>query len=287
MILKQLGRAGALPISYNSASYRFVPTDAMLTRRAILAVIAAAAYAKPSNYPIRKRKRVERLFKSPDGNPNGLEATAAGLWCGEQVTDRAHLLDWETGKPLASYETQSSNTSGIAAGGGFVWMAANGPAGVRPARPHDVKKGGRIVKLEIETGRHVKNYRTPNGGGVHGVLWAQDSLWITQFGPNKNVTQTDADLRVRHSFPVPLGRAHGLGWDGAHIWCMFSNDFRILKFDIDSGQVLEAIQLNRDDPDPHGMTWWQGSLYYCDAGIAPGHRQNTSPYAGYICKIHA
>ena len=203
------------------------------------------------------------------------------------MTDRAHLLDWETGKPLASYETQSSNTSGIAAGGGFVWMAANGPAGVRPARPHDVKKGGRIVKLEIETGRHVKNYRTPNGGGVHGVLWAQDSLWITQFGPNKNVTQTDADLRVQHSFPVPLGRAHGLGWDGAHIWCMFSNDFRILKFDIESGQVLEAIQLNRDDPDPHGMTWWQGSLYYCDAGIAPGHRQNTSPYAGYICKIHA
>ena len=79
----------------------------MLTRRAILAVIATAAYAKPSNYPIRKRKRVERLFKSPDGNPNGLEATAAGLWCGEQVTDRAHLLDWETGKSLASYETQS------------------------------------------------------------------------------------------------------------------------------------------------------------------------------------
>lgn len=258
----------------------------MLTRRALLAAIAATAYAKNSGYPIRKRKRVERLFKSPDGNPNGLEATADGLWCGEQVTDRAHLLDWETGKSLTAYETTSSNTSGIAAGGGYVWMAANGPAGVRAARPHDVEKGGRIVKLDIKTGKHVKNYVTPNGGGLHGLLWTQDSLWITQFGENKNITRTDADLHFQHSFPVPLGRAHGMGWDGEHIWCMFSNDFRILKFDIKSGRVIEAIQLNHDDPDPHGMTWWKGSLYYCDAGIAPGHKENTSPYAGYICKIH-
>jgi hypothetical protein len=259
----------------------------MLTRRALLAAIATAAYAKTQNgYPIRKRRKVERLFKSPDGNPNGLEATTDGLWVGEQVTDRAHLLDWELGKPLTSYETQSSNTSGIAAGGGYVWMAANGPGQLRPKRPHDVVKGGRIVKVDINTGEHVKNYVTPNGGGLHGLLWTLDSLWITQFGPNKNITRSDADLKVLSSFPVPLGRAHGMGWDGKHLWCMFSNDFRILKFDVSDGRVVEAIQLNHDDPDPHGMTWWKGHLYYCDAGIAPGHKANTSPYAGYICRIH-
>lgn len=273
----------------------------MLSRRALLAGLAAsgalvgrkasAAGAARTfvtgnhSYPIRMRKKVELLYKSPEGHPNGLEATPEGLWVGEQVTDRAHLLEWETGKVLTSYDTQSSNTSGIAAGGGYVWMAANGPASRREKRPHDVKKGGRIVKLDMKTGKHVKNYPTPNGGGLHGLLWALDSLWVTQFRPNE-IVQTDIDLNVKSRFPVPLGRAHGMGWDGEHLWCMFSNDFRVLKFDVKDGSILEAIQLNSDDPDPHGMTWHQGYLYYCDAGIAPGHVENKSKYAGYICRIH-
>lgn len=244
-----------------------------------------AAADDGGGYPIRRRKEVEILYNSPDGNPNGLEATAEGLWVGEQITDRAYLLDWKTGRALAQYETQSSNTSGIAAGGGFVFMAANGPAHLRPRRPHDIVQGGRIVKLDAKTGQHVTNYQTPNGGGLHGLLWAKDSLWITQFGPNK-IVQADADLNIFHDFDVPLNRAHGLGWDGKHIWCMFSNDFRILKFEPRTGRVLEAVQLDRSDPDPHGMTWWQGALHYCDAGIAPGHKDSASKYAGSICRIH-
>ena len=244
----------------------------------------AAADSKDS-YPIRRRKKVEPLFRSPDGNPNGLEATEDGLWVGEQITDRAYLLDWNSGQPLASYETQSSNTSGIAAGNGFLFMAANGPAHLRPRRLHDIVRGGRIVKMNAKTGQHIINYQTPNGGGLHGLLWAKDSLWITQFRPNK-IVQADADLNVYHDFDVPLNRAHGMGWDGQHIWCMFSNDYRALKFDIRTGRVLEAVQLDRSDPDPHGMTWWKGFLYYCDAGIAPGHKDNASTHAGTICRIH-
>ena len=236
-------------------------------------------------YPIRRRKKVEILYQSPDGNPNGLEATADGLWVGEQITDRAYLLEWETGRELAKYETQSSNTSGIAAGGGFVFMGANGPAKLRPRRLHDVASGGRVVKLDMATGKHIMNYQTPSGGGLHGLLWAKDSLWITQFQPFK-VVQADANLNTFHDFDLPLNRPHGLGWDGEHIWCMFSNDYRALKFDIRTGQVLDGVQLERTDPDPHGMTWWDGALYYCDAGIAPGHKDNSSRYAGTICRIH-
>lgn len=237
-----------------------------------------------ASYEVRRRKRVEILFQSPEGHPNGLEATPDGLWVGEQVTDRAYLLDIETGRALTSYETQSSNTSGIAAGGGHVFMGANGPAHLRPRRPHDVAKGGRIVKLSAATGEHISNYQTPDGGGVHGLLWAKDALWITQFRPLK-IVQADADLNTFHDIDLPLSRPHGLGWDGEGIWCMFSNDYRILKFDIRTGKVLDAVQLDRSDPDPHGMTWWQGALYYCDAGIAPGHKDNLSKHAGSICRI--
>jgi len=55
------------------------------------------------SYAIRRRKKVEILFQSPEGHPGGLEATQDGLWVREQVTDRAHLLHWETGRPLASF----------------------------------------------------------------------------------------------------------------------------------------------------------------------------------------
>ena len=243
-----------------------------------------AASNEQRRYPIRRRRKVEKLYQSPDGNPNGLEATADGLWVGEQITDRAYLLDWDSGRPLVGYETQSSNTSGIAAGGGHLFVGANGPANLRPRRDHDLHKGGRIVKMDIKSGRHIINHPTPTGSGLHGLLWAKDSLWITQFNPLK-IVLSDADLNVFRDFDIPLSRPHGLGFDGEHVWCMFSNDYRVLKFDIHKGTILEAVQLVRSDPDPHGMTWWQGSLYYCDAGIAPGHKDNKSAHAGAICRI--
>ena len=258
-----------------------------ITRRAALGTLAGAmiAAAREQNYAIRRRAKIEKMFRSPDGNPNGLEATPEGLWVGEQVTDRAHLVDWSTGKAIASYETQSSNTSGIASGGGFVFMAANGPASLRETRPTDVPEGGRIVKLDAKSGKHIQNFKTPNGGGLHGLLWADDALWVTQFSPNK-VLRCDANINVFGDFDVPLNRAHGLGWDDGRIWCMFSNDYRILKFDIKTGDVLEAIQLDSTDPDPHGMTYWDGYLWYCDAGIAPGFKDTQSPNAGWIVRIH-
>ena len=258
--------------------------SALLARNASAAAPRTGGDSDGHDYPIRMRRKVEVLYQSPEGNPNGLEATPEGLWVGEQITDRAYLLDWETGKPLTSHETQSSNTSGIAAGGGYVFMAANGPPILRDRRPHDLEKGGRIVKLDAKTGKHIKNYKTPNGGGLHGLLWAQDSVWITQFGPNA-ILRSDADINVSSSFPIPLERAHGLAWDGKYVWCMFSNDFRVLKFDPENGRIVEAVQLNSHDPDPHGMTWYQGNLYYCDAGVAPGHKDNKSKYAGSICRI--
>jgi len=259
----------------------------MLTRRLMLGALAAAvAAARDQNYPIRRRSRVEKIWQSPDGNPNGLEATPEGLWVGEQITDRAHLLDWKTGKPLVSYETHSSNTSGIAASEKYVFMAANGPAFLRDKRPTDVAKGGRIAKLDIKTGQSVEDYQTPSGGGLHGLLWADGALWVTQFSPNQ-IVRCDDQVNVFSSFDVPLSRAHGLGWDDGHLWCMFSNDRRILKFDPASGNVIEAVQLDAvTDPDPHGMTFWDGQLWYCDAGIAPGHTDNKSPHSGWICKIH-
>ena len=84
------------------------------------------------------------MFKSPGKYPNALAVMTdapGGLWIGQQkVTARsaqtynlplgsepdeaAWLVDWN-GKLLKTVMTHSRNTSGMAYGGGCVWMGAN------------------------------------------------------------------------------------------------------------------------------------------------------------------
>src|SRR5580765_4448435 len=87
--------------------------------------------------------KTTKLFKSPQGFPNGLAVTPEGLWIAEQkmsgaqaaeyhlpepksLSEAAWLVDWN-GKLLKTVTTPSRNTSGMAVGGGYVWMVANAP----------------------------------------------------------------------------------------------------------------------------------------------------------------
>lgn len=258
----------------------------MMRRReflgSLLAAVVARARTTADGVPSRKAK-VTRLFKSPDGHPNGLETTADGLWIGEQTTDRACLVDWN-GKLLRCVPTESSNTSGIACGGGFLWMAANGKAVGRPAKPTDATTG-EIVKADPETGKTLARYPVPGGGGVHGLEYAEGTLWITSLKLQKLSQVDPKDFRLLHQIPVHLGRAHGLAWDPPGIWVMHSTDRVIHRLDAKDGRLLEVVTLSADDPDPHGMCLYRGHLYYCDAGIRPGGVSNESPWAGYICRV--
>ena len=259
----------------------------MLTRRETLGVLAAGALAA-ADHPVRKPK-IELLWKSPDPHPNALAETQEGLWVGDQITDNAHLLDWETGRVIRKVPTESSNTSGLAYGGGFLWMAANGPAKPLPfgreARPTDAKSG-EVIKADPMTGKTIARYPVPGGGGVHGITWVENSLWITTL-KLKSLTQVDVNFKILRSIPVTLDRAHGFVWDKGTIWCMFSDDYVIQRLDAKDGRILEEVQLTRGvDPDPHGMTLHKGVFYYSDAGMLVGLKgASGSKYAGYICKF--
>ncbi|HTM47370.1 MAG TPA: hypothetical protein VL285_01735 [Bryobacteraceae bacterium] len=258
----------------------------MIDRREFIASAGITALANrlygAKDAPTRAAK-VVRLFKSPDGHPNGLETAREGFWIGEQTTDRAHLVSLD-GKPLRSVDTESSNTSGIAFGGGYLWMAANGKATGREAKPTDATTG-EVIQVDPGTGKTISRHKVPGDGGVHGLEYAQDKLWITSLKIQK-LTQVDPKtFRVLHQIPVHLGRAHGLAFDPPGIWVMHSTDRLIHKLDLKDGRIMEVITLSKEDPDPHGMCLYKGHLYYCDAGIAPTGKDNNSPYAGYICRI--
>jgi sugar lactone lactonase YvrE len=250
---------------------------------------AQSGSANRTEVPTRKAK-VTKVFKGPDEHPNALEATKDALWIGGQVTEKAYKVDWKTGKLLHSVQTDSHNTSGMAVGGGYLWMSANGgTSNRRPPRPTDTPDD-EIVQADLETGKTIYRYRPPWPGGSHGIAWADDTqtLWVTALGV-RAIAQLDTKdkFRVLHMIPLQLDRAHGIDFDyKGNIYVMYSSDYLVHKLDMKTGKVLEVITFNKgEDPDPHGMCLHEGALYYCDAGFPVGSNVSNDPWSGWICKI--
>jgi streptogramin lyase len=69
---------------------------------------------------------------------------------------------------------------------------------------------------------------------------------------------------VEQQFPTAGNRPHGIGWEGKYLWCTDSNLNAFFKHDTVTGEIVEKIQLADSDPLPHGMSIWQGHMWYCD-----------------------
>jgi streptogramin lyase len=257
-----------------------------------LALRKQDAQQKPEPAPPPTRQaNVERLFKAPDVHPNALEAAPDGLWIGDQVSERVFKVDWETGKVLQELQTESHNTSGLALGGGYMWLNANGGvSGRRPPRPTD-KPFGEILQADLKTGKTIKAYNLPWRGsqgnaGIHGGVYVQETqtLWVAALYINALAEMDPKDnLRIVRLIAIKGDRAHGLDWDNGAIWCLFAGDRLVHKLDANTGRILEIITLSpTTDPDPHGMCIHNGYMYYCDAGLTalgPG----SAP--GMICRF--
>jgi streptogramin lyase len=268
----------------------FIGTTPALMAGIALRQETAQQTSAPAPPPTRQAQ-VERLYKAPDIHPNALEAAPDGLWIGDQVSEKVFKVDWETGKVLHELQTESHNTSGIAVGGGYLWLNANGGvSGRRPPRPTD-KPFGEIIQADLKTGKTIKSYSLPwRGGagnaGIHGSVYVQETqtLWVVALSINALAELDPKDnLRIVRLFSVRGDRAHGLEWDSGAIWCLFAGDRHVQKLDANGGRVLEVIKLSpTSDPDPHGMCIHNGYMYYCDAGLtAPG--PGSAP--GMICRF--
>jgi hypothetical protein len=260
---------------------------------ALAAGVATAQTTESPGSPHReeilsRKAKVVKVFKSPDEHPNALEATPNALWVGGQVSEIAYKVDWKTHKVLHQVQTESHNTSGMAVGGGYLWMSANGGvSNRRPARPTDFPYD-EIVQCDLETGKTIRRYRPPWPGGSHGIVWVEqtNTLWVTAVGL-RTVAELDTkdNFRILRMVPVQYNRVHGLDWDNGALWVMFSSDYVIHRIDANTGKVLEMVTLNKDDPDPHGMCLHDGHLYYCDAGFPVGSNVSNDPNSGWICRI--
>src|SRR5579883_1058852 len=256
-----------------------------------------------SGRPTRKAKTT-RLFKAPDGYPNAIAVTPEGLWIAEQkesgqgainyhlpepkdLTEHAWLVDWN-GKVLKTIATQSRNTSGMAVGGGYVWMCSN-------AAPEGV------FQVDMSS-RQISHRQIPlgppeNGGGCHGAMWQDGKLWIASLRLRGILRVDPVSWQPEYMIPFYQSpdrpRYHAIAWDGGAIWQVIGNDCKgyvdyrpaLVKYDAATGKALETVEFLPGSCDPHGLAMHNGSLISCDAGIHPNWRVNDSPSSGWIFRI--
>ena len=256
---------------------------------------------------VRRTAKTTRMFKSPGMYPNALAVMTdapGGLWIGQQkITasnadtyklpiekdpdEAAWLVDWN-GKLVKTVMTHARNTSGMAYGGGHVWMGANSePYGIFQVDLNGKQITHRQIPLSID-GR---------GGGTHGVKWHKGKLWIAalRLGGILRVDPTSwvPEVLIRVS-SEERPRLHDVAFDNEdNIWVVNGNNstkyeegrMGLNKYDGKSGQLLMTVELQPGSCDPHGLVWHEGKLISCDAGIHPGWKANESPHSGYIFSI--
>jgi hypothetical protein len=248
--------------------------------------------------------KTTKLFKSPDGFPNAVAAAPEGLWIAEQklsgsqaaqykiaepkdLTEKAWLVDWK-GKVLKTVSTPSRNTSGMAVGGGYVWMCANAP----PQGVFQVDMNSKLISH-----RQIPLGPASDGGGCHGAMWHDGKLWIASLRLRGLLRVDPASWQPEYMIPFyqapGRNRYHGRAWDNGANWQVVGNDSKdhteykpaLVKYDAATGKVLEVVDFAPGSSDPHGLAMHDGALISCDAGIHPGWPNNDSPTAGWIFRI--
>jgi hypothetical protein len=268
---------------------------------------AAAARTAASSRTPKRTAKTTKLFKAPPGFPNGLAITPEGLWIAEQklagaqaasyklpepkdLTENCWLVDWN-GKLLKTINTPSRNTSGMAAGGGYIWMVANAP----PQGVFQVDMNSKLISH-----RQIPLGHPNDGGGSHGATWQDGKLWISSLRLRGNLRvdpktwQPEFMIPFYQEFPDRV-RYHDITFDkDGTMWQVVANNSTryvdskpgLVRYDASTGKVLETVDFVPGSSDPHGLAMRDdGKLIACDAGIHPGWPNRESPTAGWIFQI--
>jgi len=86
----------------------------------------------------------------------------------------------EFAPPIVEIQTEAHNTSGLAIGGGYMWINSNGGvSGRRPPRPTD-RPFGEIIQADMKTGKTIRAYRPPEPYKGKGVRYFDERVKIKE-----------------------------------------------------------------------------------------------------------
>ncbi|MDQ2785970.1 MAG: hypothetical protein M3Y58_13325 [Chloroflexota bacterium] len=205
--------------------------------------------------PQTEQVRGEPRWQTPGPQPNGLQATDAGLWVIDQDNLDVYLLDWQDGHALRQFPTATHHSSGITFDGEALWVAST----FTPIE---------LFRYALD-GTELGRLPTPGAGksGAHGLEWIDGRLWVT-VPPSATTYELDpASGAILRQFPAPGNRPHGLAWDGELLWVAETTHRTITGYTLD-GDVRRILAMEPgpdEGANPHGLTYHDGMLWYCDA----------------------
>jgi hypothetical protein len=253
------------------------------------------------------------LFQGPkDRFINGIASSPDGLWLGEQKEgpNSPFNYHYKDGRPLETYAdvhenvwlvddtgairktvvTECRNMSGLCYGDGYLWSGGN----------DEGHNGVYQTSMDSKTiSRRQVPFGPPDDGGrIHGMDWANGKLWIASLRLRAALRIDPATWTTEIILPFPVGfnRFHGCAYDAGNDTLLVitgnaSSDYAsgkagLVRLDARTGNLVEIIDFAPDTCDPHGLTFHQGKLISCDAGLHPGWPLRDSPYSGAIFQIN-
>ncbi len=205
------------------------------------------------------------------------------LWCATPMarccdrsrpTRRARAASPSTARRCGSDRPSATRTSAATPRPARCWSAGRRPA-ARPTRWPTTRRHGaaRSPRRRPRRRRPHRPHRSParltqaphlRFQGAHGQEWRDGKLWTTSTS-SRSIYRIDPQRWVvERVLSTPGPRPHGLAWEGRYLWHNDGDLNAFFKFDVDSGQIVETIQLADSDPLSHGLTIWDGTLWYCD-----------------------
>jgi hypothetical protein len=295
----------------------------MLSRRAFLSLAAGpvaagrapagqapATAGRVPDVPVRRASKVDIAFRSPGPRPNGLQATAEGLWIIDQAPgSRAYLVRYEDGQVIRSFETDTALPSGITFDGQALWIGstfsyenvrvdattgavldrrptpgcttytvagdppprrsplAPPPSPTPAAPPPPAATNAAMPRARLQpASAPARLSQQPHirFQGPHGQEWRDGRLWTTATCARAIYEIDPATWTVHRQLAAPGPRPHGLAWEGRFLWHNDGDLHAFFKYDLASGRIVERIALADGDPLSHGLTIWNGMLWYCD-----------------------
>ena len=200
---------------------------------------------------------------------SGITFDGQALWIGSTYSREEVKVDANTGKAISRRFTP---------GAGVIYgLAGDAPARSSPVpqelrhnRPAAPQAAGQAERGQGKAaqapggGFQPANMAPRDGTGAHGQEWRDGKLWFT-VPPSRMVYRINPETwQVENQWPVVGNRPHGIGWEGRYLWVTDSNLNAFHKHDPETGALIEKIQLADNDPLPHGMTIWDGYMWYCD-----------------------
>jgi outer membrane protein assembly factor BamB len=209
--------------------------------------------------------RVIRSFDTDTVRPSGITFDGEALWIGSTFSYENVRCSAETGAVLERRPTPgSTNYTMVGDPSNRPSPLAGSPLAQR--RPPAVPAAAAPPAATAPSQPLRRLTQTPSTQlqGAHGQESRDGKLWTTSTSARTIYCLDAKTWVVEKRLQAPGNRPHGLAWEGRYLWHGDSNLAAFFKFDVDSGAIVEKIQLTDADPVAHGLTIWDGTLWYCD-----------------------